>query len=106
LLRAHGIDPPLSTRLTAVVTASLMDRPTRDLWAELTGQKVSQAPDRAWPAYQEHIERRNKLVHAGERATAEQADASLKAVTRLMHALIRMASDKESALKKATAPPE
>jgi hypothetical protein len=95
LLRVHGIEAPLSERLSATVGGSLMDRPSRDLWNELVGEPINSAPGGAWRSYHDHVERRNRMVHAGGRATSEEATASVDAVRALMDWMIDSARKTE-----------
>ena len=96
MLRVRGVEPPLSERISEVVTPSLMDSATRRLWAELTGRQLKDAPDRAWRNYTEHVGRRNQMVHAGGRASPEEASASIDAVKALLNAMLEMARAAEA----------
>ena len=62
---------------------NLNDRKTRRLWESFTGHRVTKDA-LVWEAYQDHLERRHKLVHRGEFVvTKDKAAASLKAVDAL-----------------------
>lgn len=56
----------------------LRDERVRDLWDSLTGHKVKASP--SWQGYNEHVVRRNRLVHGGESVGRNEASASLSAV--------------------------
>jgi hypothetical protein len=99
LLRMHGIASPLSERLAGVVTPSLMDERTRELWAELTGRRLKAAAIPAWKPYAaDHIPLRNKIVHAGGRASPEEAVDSVDAVKALMDAMLAAAQARQAEL--------
>ncbi|MDB5178671.1 MAG: hypothetical protein JWN01_614 [Patescibacteria group bacterium] len=52
------------------------------LYIALSGDEIKQAP--FWAALTDHVELRNKLVHDGQDATAEQSRNSLDAVKALI----------------------
>ncbi len=71
---------PVRERMAAFVrdARSLKgDRRVRDLWEALTGDKISGAA--SWKAYDRHVERRNRVVHAGHPVAVEEASESLGA---------------------------
>ena len=46
-----------------VPDVSFMEKDTRRLWTELTGDSVTAAPKAVWTAYQGHVELRNRIAH-------------------------------------------
>jgi hypothetical protein len=52
------------------------------LYVVLSGDRIDQQP--FWPDLRDHADRRNKIVHKGEKATAKDADASIRAATELI----------------------
>ena len=52
----------------------------------------------AWARYVRHVELRNRLVHAGYRATRKDAEESVDAVRDLMHDMIEQARAREQKL--------
>jgi hypothetical protein len=69
--------------LAQVVTSllggySMMDKRMRAAWFALTGHAVTE-PQPVWERYKEHVERRNRVVHAGEMPSQADAAVSLDA---------------------------
>jgi hypothetical protein len=60
---------------------TLADRQTQALAHMLTGQSVQQTS--WWPAYSEHLKRRNSIAHRGLEVTRDEASASLRAAIEL-----------------------
>jgi hypothetical protein len=59
-------------------TTSMTDDRLRELWTLLTGDKI-QEQHQWWPAYKDHVGRRNGAAHRGTEPTKAQAEESLKA---------------------------
>ena len=61
---------------------NLGNEKVRKLYVALSGDKVHEA--KFWSAFQEHVTRRNKVVHEGKEVTRDEAEASLMAATELI----------------------
>lgn len=60
------------------------DARLRALWTALTADKIEGHDKTWWPSYNEHVKRRNEIVHGGRHATAEDAENSILAAVALM----------------------
>jgi hypothetical protein len=83
LLRREGqSDDRIDERLEEVSPLTFRRDKTVAEWRRLTGDPVRQRGE--WPAYVEHIKRRNGIVHRGRRATKDEASASIEACASLI----------------------
>lgn len=73
-LRAHII--------STIRTHTMKDKPTQDLWFELTGDRITQVE--VWQRYLDHLKRRHAFVHTGADVSAADAAESLAVVTAMI----------------------
>ena len=80
LIEAAGEDPPRwAKRLLAERTVAELRRDSSLAAVELLlGVDVTQLPE--WPAFRNHLERRNDVAHRGQAVEKEHAEASLRVV--------------------------
>lgn len=81
LLHPHVSDEMRPWLVGQVRSYTLRDDSTRDLWNRLTRSAIHEQD--FWAAYKAHVERRNQIVHSGDRVDADAAQLSLDAATRL-----------------------
>jgi hypothetical protein len=84
LLAHHGVGAHVIQEVAACIPdRTFQDKKTRDLWTALTGSKISDAP--TWKQFHKEVERRNRVVHAGEEVerndTAGAIDAAVGLIT-------------------------
>ena len=81
LLDGHASEDLFPWVLTRISSYTLVDDPTRNLWNKLTATQIQN--ENWWTPYREHVQRRNRIVHAGDRVDADAARSSLDAVHNL-----------------------
>jgi hypothetical protein len=82
LVQPHLTDDVFPWALERIGQYTLNDRQTRDLWSRVAGSAIQKQD--FWPAYQLHLDRRNRVLHRGEAVGAEEAAASLAAAEALI----------------------
>lgn len=75
LVHPHVTDELFPWALERIRQYTLNDRQGQDLWFRVAGSAIQE--QEFWPAYKLHLDLRNRIVHRGEVATAEQATESL-----------------------------
>jgi hypothetical protein len=68
--------PPEAADAVIPKPSTLADKLTRRLWTALTGDKLGKSVT-WWVGYDRSAQRRNRVVHAGEDASADDADIAI-----------------------------
>lgn len=83
LLRNEGkSDPQVDAALNGIPSFNFRKDDAVHEWRRLTGNQVKQTAE--WPGYVRHVNRRNLIVHRGQRATKAEASDSIEASARLI----------------------
>jgi HEPN domain-containing protein len=82
LVQPHITDDVFPWARERIRQYALNDRQTQDLWARVAGSAIQD--EDFWPAYKSHLDLRNRIVHRGESATADDAAASLSTAEALI----------------------
>ncbi|HYM56324.1 MAG TPA: hypothetical protein VES79_00020 [Solirubrobacteraceae bacterium] len=83
LLIHHGVDDTIRQPLARCIPDhTFQDRETCRLWHALTGERIKTAP--TWKRFDEEVERRNRVIHAGEAVTPVDATAAIEACVGLI----------------------
>lgn len=83
LRRSEGAsDDEIDVEMDLLPSFNFRRRETRELWSQLTGDKIQQAP--AWSKYVEAVKFRNRVVHRGARATPAEASNAVESYTALI----------------------
>lgn len=82
LARPHVSDELWPWVVGRVRRFTLIDDPTQELWQSVVGSKIQQQP--FWSEYSKHVNRRHRIVHAGETTTVEDARASLRSAREII----------------------
>jgi hypothetical protein len=91
LLEGQASEDLLGWLMSGVSSYTLIDDSTRKLWNKLTDTEIQ--TEGWWENYREHVKRRNKIVHAGERVDADAARSSLAAARELFSFIEKTISD-------------
>ena len=75
LVQPHVTDDVFPWALERIRQYTLNDRQTQDLWSRVAGSPIQK--QEFWRAYKSHLDLRNRIVHRGEVASAEDAIESL-----------------------------
>ena len=86
LLLARGFGSLVQPLIECLPDKSFMDKRTQKLWAELTATEVKSAA--TWKSYHRHVERRNRVAHAGLRPSPEEALESFDACRKFVGFLL------------------
>lgn len=75
LVQPHVTEDVFPWALERIRQYALNDRQTQGLWSRVAGSAIQDQD--FWPAYKTHLDLRNRIVHRGESAIADEAAASL-----------------------------
>jgi HEPN domain-containing protein len=82
LVQPHITEDVFPWALQRIRQYTLNDRQTQDVWKRVAGSAIQDQD--FWSAYKSHLDLRNRIVHRGEPATADEAAASLSTAATLI----------------------
>lgn len=91
LYRSHNIEYLKGPFEHLLINYNIGNSKVSELYMALAGDPINQQP--FWSQFTDHVQLRNNLVHDGADATAEQAQASLAAVSALINHIVKTLSD-------------
>ncbi len=90
VLRARVGDEAVADYITGSLrdNYNLVSGRVQKLYEVLFGHRIQEYPS-LWQPFKDHVEWRNKIVHQGREATAQEADESIAAVDRVVQHLLQ-----------------